>query len=437
MKKQIIAVLGSVAVIGLVAAVLMMRPEPAVAAKPDWLTDMKKAQEIAAKENKDLMINFTGSDWCVWCKKLRKEVFDEDGFEKAADQFVFVEMDFPNDKSLLSKELQSQNEKWSETFGIQGFPTVVLTDAEGRPYGSVGYVEGGPKPFLSQLDKVQEGRETRDELFAKAKTAKGVEKAKHLASALEAIPPEYHLPTYRSEIEQIIALDAKNEAGLKEQFVKAVQQAEAKKRLEELQHEIQVAFTKDGSSAALKIVQEALNDKQTKENETIEEALKQFEMQLLIKRAEDLTVENKTQEANDVLATALKKTEKGTDEWLTVQISRANLLKKGEKPKEAAAIYDEMLTVKELVPVQKAMLLIYAAEAYKASEQDKAKLDRIAQADKMIKDLQNDGQIPPQFVKQLTDRLEAARKDQNAEEKTEEKASKAADKPKESAEKKE
>ncbi|MCA9069748.1 MAG: thioredoxin family protein [Planctomycetaceae bacterium] len=417
MRKQIIAVFGSVAVVGLVAAVIMLRPEPAIAAKPEWMTNMQKAQEVAAKENKDLMINFTGSDWCVWCKKLKKEVFEEDGFEKAADKFVFVEMDFPNDKSLIPKEIQTQNEKWSDKFGIQGFPTVVLTDAKGRPYGSMGYVEGGPKPFLSELGKVQKVREERDEAFAKAKKAEGVEKAKLLAAALEAIPSEYHLPTYRAEIDQIIASDDKNEAGLKEQFVQAVKQAEAQKRLNELQQEIQVAFTKDGANAALKIVQDALKDKQTQENDAIEGALKQFEMQLLIKKAQDLLADKKDKEAEEVFATALKKTEKGTDEWLMVQVNRANMLKQADKSKEAAAIYDEMLTVEELVPVQKAMLLIYAAEAYKAANQDKEKSDRIAKADKVIAELKDKGEVPPQFVKQLTDRLDATRKTKESEEK--------------------
>lgn len=417
MRKQLIAVLGSAAVVALVAAILLVRPEPAVAAKPEWLTNMQKAQEIAAKENKDLMINFTGSDWCVWCKKLRNEVFDEEGFEKAADDFVFVEMDFPNDKSLIPKEVQAQNEKWGDKFGIQGFPTVVLTDAEGRPYGSVGYVEGGPKPFLSQLEKVQKARETRDEQFAKAKDATGVDKAKHLASALEAIPSDYVLPTYRPVVDQIIALDENNQAGLKEQFAQMVKQADARKRLEELQQQIQVAFTKEGADSALKIVQEALTEKQTKENEAIEEALKQFELQLLIKKAQDLMADKKADEAQKVFETALKKAEKGSDEWLMVQVNRANMLKQADKSKEAAAIFDEMLTVKELVPVQKAMLLIYAAESYKAAEQNKEKADRIAQADKVIEELKDSGQVPPQFVKQLTDRLDAARKDKESEEK--------------------
>lgn len=433
MRKQIIAILGSMAVVGLVAAALMLRPEPAVAAKPEWMTNMKEAQAIAAKENKDLMINFTGSDWCVWCKKLKKEVFEVDGFEKAGENFVWVEMDFPNDKSRISKEIQAQNEKWGDKFGIQGFPTVVLTDAEGRPYGSLGYVEGGPKPFLSELNKVQKARETRDEEFAKAKKAEGVEKAKHLASALEAIPSEYHLPTYRSEIDQIIALDNKNEAGLKEQFAKAVQEAEAKKRLEQLQKEIQVAFEKDGTDAALKIVQKALEDKQTKENETLETTLKQFELQLLIKKAQDLLADKKTNEAKEVFQTALKKTKKGTDDWLMLQVNRANLLKQAGESMAAAGIYDEMLTVKELVPVQKAMLLIYAAEAYKAADHDKKKADRITRADEAIKELKDKGEVPPQFVKQLTDRLDEARKAKE----TEEKASEAADAPKEKAAEKE
>src|SRR5690606_18544196 len=153
------------------------------------------------------------------------------------DDYVLVEMDFPQDESIVPAKTREQNQEWSNRFGIEGFPTVILTDSEGRPYGSLGYVQGGPPAFLGELDKIQKVRETRDEQLAKAKQAKGLEKAKHLASALEAIPAEYHLPMYRSEVDQIIALDSQDQAGLKSQFLKAVQQAEAEKRLQELQQE--------------------------------------------------------------------------------------------------------------------------------------------------------------------------------------------------------
>ena len=72
-----------------------------------WVSDFEKAKASAAKEGKDLLIDFTGSDWCSWCIKLRKEVFDLDAFKAAGPKnFVLVEIDFPQNKSKLSKETQ-------------------------------------------------------------------------------------------------------------------------------------------------------------------------------------------------------------------------------------------------------------------------------------------------------------------------------------------
>ena len=72
-----------------------------------WVSDFEKAKTTAAAEGKDLLIDFTGSDWCGWCIKLRKEVFDLDAFKAAGPKnFVLVEIDFPQNKSKLSKETQ-------------------------------------------------------------------------------------------------------------------------------------------------------------------------------------------------------------------------------------------------------------------------------------------------------------------------------------------
>src|SRR4051794_3904234 len=109
-----------------------------------WVSDFEKAKQTAAAENKDLLIDFTGSDWCGWCIKLRKEVFDLDAFKTAAPKnFVLVEIDFPQNKSKLSNATQEQNAKLQTQFGIQGFPSIVLADAQGRPYAQTGYQEGG------------------------------------------------------------------------------------------------------------------------------------------------------------------------------------------------------------------------------------------------------------------------------------------------------
>ena len=118
----------------------------------DWHTDFDAAKTLAAKEGKDLLVDFTGSDWCGWCIKLRKEVFDQEAFKKGVfDHFVLVELDFPRDRSKLSKETRAQNEQLKNRFAIRGFPTILLCDAEGRPYARTGYQPGGGEKYLAHL----------------------------------------------------------------------------------------------------------------------------------------------------------------------------------------------------------------------------------------------------------------------------------------------
>ena len=69
------------------------------AAESTWLTDLPKAEAQAKADNKIILMDFTGSDWCGWCIKFKKEVLDTKEFQDyAAKNVVLVEVDFPNKK---------------------------------------------------------------------------------------------------------------------------------------------------------------------------------------------------------------------------------------------------------------------------------------------------------------------------------------------------
>jgi thioredoxin-related protein len=130
-------------------AALVATPAGLLAAEAPWTADFAAAKKEAAASDKDLLIDFTGSDWCGWCIKLTKEVFSHDEFKEGVkDKFVLVELDFPQDKSKLPEETQKQNEKLGAEYAVQGYPTILLTDAEGRPYAATGYQKGGPEAYL-------------------------------------------------------------------------------------------------------------------------------------------------------------------------------------------------------------------------------------------------------------------------------------------------
>jgi protein disulfide-isomerase len=100
----------------------------------DWQTDYAKALQMAKAENKRVLVDFTGSDWCGPCIELRKQVFSRPEFRAYADRnLILVEVDYPQRKKQ-SAELKKQNEKLSHEYGIEekGFPTIVLLDPAGK-----------------------------------------------------------------------------------------------------------------------------------------------------------------------------------------------------------------------------------------------------------------------------------------------------------------
>lgn len=116
-----------------------------------WITDYRAALATAKEQNRHVFLLFTGSDWCPWCKKLQAEILATAEFKRYAQQkLILVEVDFPRDKSQPSA-LKRQNAALQTKFQIGGYPSVVVLDAEGREVGRLGYMDGGPKPFLEQL----------------------------------------------------------------------------------------------------------------------------------------------------------------------------------------------------------------------------------------------------------------------------------------------
>ena len=118
-----------------------------------WSTDYNAALKAAREHRRPVLINFTGSDWCGWCIRLKNEVFDTQEFDEfAKSRLVLVEVDFPNRKPQTAA-LQQANQALQQKYGVRGYPTLFLVDATGRVLQQLGYMEGGPKVFIGQLLK--------------------------------------------------------------------------------------------------------------------------------------------------------------------------------------------------------------------------------------------------------------------------------------------
>lgn len=119
-----------------------------------WYTDYSQAAKVAKQSNKPLLLFITGSDWCGWCKKLDSEVFATPEFARlAGNDFVFVEVDFPMNKTLPEK-IAKQNAEIKQKYGVTGYPTVILLDSSGNYIGETGYRAGGPAAYAEHLKEL-------------------------------------------------------------------------------------------------------------------------------------------------------------------------------------------------------------------------------------------------------------------------------------------
>lgn len=133
------------------------------AAEAAWRNDFATALADARRDSKLVLIDFTGSDWCGWCIKMKKDTLDQQAFlDFAAKKLVLVEADFPN-KKPLPDAVKKQNKGLQKKYSVGGYPTFVLVDADGKELGrQVGYLKGGPEAFIAKIES-----------WTAAKSAKG------------------------------------------------------------------------------------------------------------------------------------------------------------------------------------------------------------------------------------------------------------------------
>jgi len=120
----------------------------------EWGTDFAAASVRAAAEGRAIVLNFTGSDWCVWCHRLRDEVFVHQPFgDYAGTSLVLVEVDFPR-RSKLPEALATQNRALADRFKVESYPTILVLNSAGEEIGRLGYMQGGPKTFVRELKRL-------------------------------------------------------------------------------------------------------------------------------------------------------------------------------------------------------------------------------------------------------------------------------------------
>jgi protein disulfide-isomerase len=120
--------------------------------KLNWKTNLEQAVAQAKKDNKAVLVNFTGSDWCIWCKRLNSEVFSQKEFEEyASKNLVLVRLDFPRDIQQ-TEATKLYNNTLAQKYGIQGFPTILILNGNGDLVAKTGYQPGGAANYVKHIE---------------------------------------------------------------------------------------------------------------------------------------------------------------------------------------------------------------------------------------------------------------------------------------------
>ena len=142
----------------LAVAALMAVTVVAQGADAKWYTTYDEALKVAKKTGKPILADFTGSDWCSWCKKLKAEVFSKPAFmEWAKKNVVLLELDFPRQKTQPDA-LKTQNLGLARRYQVRGFPTILFLKADGSIIGRSGYLQGGAGAWTKDAAMQIKGR---------------------------------------------------------------------------------------------------------------------------------------------------------------------------------------------------------------------------------------------------------------------------------------
>lgn len=142
----------------------------------EWQTDFDKAKELAGKQNQNILLVFSGSDWCAPCIKLDREIWkSEDFINYAKDSIVLLRADFPKKKdNKLSIEQQAKNDLLAEKYNQEGyFPKVLILNAEGKVLGTLGYENIPSKEYVGKIRKFDKKPKISLKVFQEKKLLMG------------------------------------------------------------------------------------------------------------------------------------------------------------------------------------------------------------------------------------------------------------------------
>ncbi|VGO15842.1 Disulfide bond reductase DsbH [Pontiella desulfatans] len=136
-----------------------------------WTMDYEAAKKVAQEKQLPILLDFSGSDWCGWCKVMEENVFTKPEWATyAKDNLMMVLIDFPKDKSLVPEKYVERNNALKDEYGIRGYPTFVVLDQDGKT--ELGRLKSGrdktPESFQAELKNLLRFRQAEVEKYCAA-----------------------------------------------------------------------------------------------------------------------------------------------------------------------------------------------------------------------------------------------------------------------------
>jgi thioredoxin-related protein len=210
MRRQIHVSIASVVFLSVAAAV-----SGRLDASDDWFVEFEPAQAAAKKEQKDLLIEFGGSDWCAPCKWLKERILSKPKFSELAEKhFILVDIDDLHRGEMPAGRKQRYQALQKE-YGVETFPSVVLATPEGKPYAWATYVPSinEPEKYWALLEPLQKRGTTFRQHLQRAAETSGGKRAAALVDALAAIRADFVENCYANEVDEIRKLDPDDKTG--------------------------------------------------------------------------------------------------------------------------------------------------------------------------------------------------------------------------------
>ena len=201
--------------------------------KTAWTDDYAAAVETAKQQQKSLLLLFTG-DWIPLCRKFEEDILSTDHFlQEVSEHFVLVRLNFPEDNRLPEK-LAAQNQLLKDAYRIRGFPAIVLTQSDGKPFGINGFQPVTPEIFVQQILDMNEYGKQKQASREAADRLEGVGMAEALIEGIPELPGNMAARYYGDEMKKVVAADPENTLGKKEEYIEMLDDVEYSKAMQML-----------------------------------------------------------------------------------------------------------------------------------------------------------------------------------------------------------